>query len=173
MSTYFKWYGEEGDEYVGESQVGQIVISDRPHPSAGDDSPYDQPVTGHGDHRYGSVEHRQNDHQQSWHLEQVWVLLIIWRRIIGARDIGGDIADGEIGHEISGDVAGGEIGSEIGGDVYRDRGYGRSRCRGDSGGGSHCTLQRWLRLKRGNIGWATDVSPAIGRGLCGVAVSSW
>lgn len=56
-AAYFERYGEESDEYVGERQVGQIVISDGPHPFAGDYGPYDQTVAGHGDYRYGSVEH--------------------------------------------------------------------------------------------------------------------
>lgn len=48
--TYLKWYGEECDEYVSERQVCQVVIGDRPHPLAGDDGPYDQPVSGHSYH---------------------------------------------------------------------------------------------------------------------------
>jgi len=50
--TYLKWYGEECNKYISERQVCQVVIGDRPHPLAGDDGPYDQPVSGHGYHRY-------------------------------------------------------------------------------------------------------------------------
>jgi len=49
-STYFKGYGEECDENVSECQVCQVMIGHRPHPLAGDDGPYDQSVSRHGDY---------------------------------------------------------------------------------------------------------------------------
>lgn len=66
----------------------------------------------------------------------------------------------------------GEVIGEVAGEVYRDCGCDRSCGNGGCGSGSHSTRRRWHRLKRGNIGQPTGVSPAIGRGLCGVAVSS-
>lgn len=98
------------------------MIGHRPHALAGDDGPYDQPVAGHGDHRYGPVEHGQHDHQQGRHLVQLLVGQLRQR-----------VVPGDVGCEVE--------------EVDRDRGY---HCWG--GGGGHCARQWWRRPKRGRIG---------------------
>lgn len=183
--TYFEGYGEEGDEDIGERQVCQVVVGDRPHPVAGDDGPYDQAVAGHGDHRYGSVEHGQDDHQQGRHLVQFRHLLVVRQRLVA---VGGHVVRGRRvglhrGHVGRDDGGGRVVGRrQVDRDRGRDSGYGRGghvvdrrqvdRDRGrDSGGGGHRTRRR-PSARRRDIGQPEGPRPAVGPGLCGVAVPS-
>lgn len=129
VSTHLERHGEQRDDDVGERQVGQIVIGHGAHALAGGDGPYDQPVAGHGDHRYGPVEHGQDDHQQGRHLVQLFVFQL---QVVKVRQR----------------VVSGGVGREVGREVDRDRGY---HCGGGGGdGGGHCARRR--RPGRSDIG---------------------
>lgn len=148
-ATYFERYGKQGDEYVGKRQIGQIVIGDRSHPLAGNDRPYDQPVAGHGDHRYGPVQNGQDDHQQGGHLVQGGTLLVVRQRAVAVVR---------------------EIAVQVDRGVYRDRGCGRGE------GDSHCFRYEWRRrrrrLRRGHIGRAArDRRPLLVAGFSALSSS--